>query len=114
MEKKKVIYIAGPITGVDKYWEPFEKVEDELTARGFIVLTPTRLPYNLYNDKAMKICLAMIEQADAVFFLPGWHMSVGANLEMYYCKYCDKPYYTKLEDLVNPKGGSDWCQQLYP
>ena len=28
-ERKKVIYIAGPVTGVEKYWEPFEKAQDE-------------------------------------------------------------------------------------
>lgn len=99
MEEKKVIYIAGPITGVEKYWEAFEKAEDELTAKGYIALTPTRLPYNLGNAKAMKICLAMIDQADAVYFLPGWHMSIGANLEMHYCKYIGKPYCTKIESL---------------
>ena len=103
MEKKKVIYIAGPITGVTEYWKPFEAVEDELTAKGYIVLTPTRLPGGLDNERAMKICLSMIDQADAVFFLPGWHMSIGANLEMYYCKYTGKPYYTKLADLTQPK-----------
>jgi len=99
MKEKKVIYIAGRITGVPKYWEAFEKAEDELTAMGFIVLTPTRLPYNLSNEKAMKICLAMIDQADAVYFLPGWNQSVGANLEMAYCKYTGKPYVTRIEGL---------------
>ena len=100
MEHKKVIYIAGPITGVKNYWEAFEKVDDELTSMGFVVLTPSRLPWNLSNDRAMKICLAMIDQADAVYFLPGWSRSVGANLEMTYCKYTGKPHYTKLEELI--------------
>ena len=99
MKEKKVIYIAGRITGVPKYWEAFEKAEDALTAMGFIVLTPTRLPYNLSNEKAMKICLAMIDQADAVYFLPGWNQSVGANLEMTYCKYTGKPHATRIESL---------------
>ena len=101
MENKKVVYIAGPITGVTDYWKPFEAAEDELTARGFVVLTPTRLPWNLDNDKAMKICLAMMEQADMVYFLPGWHMSIGANLEMYYCKYVGKPFYTNIEEFAS-------------
>lgn len=99
MENKKVIYIAGRITGVPKYWEAFEKAEDELTAMGFVVLTPTRLPYNLDNEKAMKICLAMIDQADAVYFLPGWSRSIGANLEMAYCKYTGKPHATRIKSL---------------
>ena len=100
MGQKKVVYIAGPITGVKEYWKPFEQAEDELTAMGYIVLTPTRLPWNIGNDKAMKICLAMIDQADAVYFLPGWNRSVGANLEMHYCKYYNKPFGTSLAELA--------------
>lgn len=99
MKPKKIIYIAGPITGVPEYWKPFERAEDELIAKGFVVLTPTKLPWNLDNEKAMKICLAMIEQADAVYFLPGWNRSIGANLEMNYCKYTGKPYVMRLESL---------------
>lgn len=99
MKPKKVIYIAGRITGVPEYWKPFEKAEDALIAMGFIVLSPTRLPWNLDNNKAMKICLTMIDQADAVYFLPGWNMSVGANLEMSYCKYTGKPFVTRLDSL---------------
>lgn len=99
MEKKKVIYIAGRITGVPNYWEDFEKAEEELTAMGFTVLTPTRLPHDLDNEKAMKICLTMIDQADAVYFLPGWNLSVGANLEMNYCKYTGKTHTTSIKSL---------------
>ena len=99
MGQKKVIYIAGRITGVPEYWKPFEKAEDELSALGFIPLTPPRLPWNLDNDKAIKICLSMIDAADAVYFLDGWDRSVGAQLEMAYCKYTDKFYTSSLEDL---------------
>jgi hypothetical protein len=99
MEKKKVIYIAGRITGVPRYWEAFENAEDELTAMGFTVLIPTRLPQDLDNEKAMKICLTMIDQADAVYFLPGWNLSVGANLEMNYCKYIGKTHTTSIKSL---------------
>ena len=53
---KKVIYIAGPITGVERYWENFERAEDAIRNKGHIPLTPTRIPWDLSNDKAMKIC----------------------------------------------------------
>lgn len=107
MSEKKVIYIAGPISGVKEYWKPFEQAEEALTALGYIVLTPTRLPWNIGNDKAMKICLTMIDQADAVYFLPGCEASMGANLEMFYCNYTHKPWTTSLAGLANIWGGSN-------
>lgn len=98
MKEKKVVYIAGPITGVVEYWKAFEDAEDKLEAAGYVPLSPARLPWNLGDDKAMPICLAMINAADAVCFLPGWGRSVGAQLEMAYCKYTDKPHFN-LDEL---------------
>ena len=94
---KKKVYIAGPITGVEKYWEPFEKAEDELTAAGFIALTPTRLPLGLDNAAYMRIDLAMIDAADVVLFLPGWTSSHGAIVEHAYCSYIHKPHTEDIE-----------------
>lgn len=91
MEQKKVIYIAGPITGKRNYWEDFERAEDMLTGLGYIVLTPSRLPQGLTDAKAMRICFGMIDAADAVLFLPDWTTSRGANLEAAYCSYIKKP-----------------------
>lgn len=63
---KKVIYIAGPITGVPRYWEAFEAAEDELIALDYIPLSPAHMPSGLENEKAMRICLAMIDARDLV------------------------------------------------
>lgn len=47
---KKVIYIAGPITGVPCYWEAFEDAEDELIALGYIPLSPAHMPSGLERE----------------------------------------------------------------
>lgn len=96
---KKVVYIAGRITGEPNYKEKFEAVARQVEALGFAVLNPAVLPAELGSDRAMKICTAMIDQADAVYFAPGWSRSVGAQLEMAYSKYTGKPHATKLESL---------------
>lgn len=92
-----VVYLAGPITGVPKYWEAFEAVDDYLTARGWIVLSPARHPQGLTNADYMRMDFAMIDTADVVFFLPGWENSEGARLEKHYCEYTGKPHTKELK-----------------
>ena len=102
-EKKKVIYIAGPVTGVERYWEPFERAQDELEAAGFIALSPTWQPKGMNNAQYMRICLAMIDSADGVLFLHKWPHSKGATLEWNYCEYTDKPHtcnITRLKEVL--------------
>ena len=99
MGKQKVIYIAGRISGEPGYKEAFRLVATELRTRGFVVLNPATLPSALDNGRAMKICMAMIDQADAVFFMAGWNLSVGAQLELAYCKYTGKPYSLTMDEL---------------
>ena len=99
-EQKKVIYLAGPITGVDRYWEAFEQAESILTKAGFIVLNPATLPAGLSNEKAMQIDISMINVADAVFFLPGWYESKGAFMEWQYCRYIKKLIFEDLGKLL--------------
>lgn len=89
--EKKVVYIAGPISGVDEYYKAFERAEDDLTALGYIPLSPARLPEGMSPRRYMRICFAMIDAADAVLFLEGSERSDGALLEARYCKYTGKP-----------------------
>lgn len=99
MERKTVVYIAGPITGVEKYWEAFEKAEDEILAIGCIPLSPSRLPVGLTEEQYMRISLATIDVVDAVYFLPGWAHSKGARLEYEYSAYKHKLIFTEMSRL---------------
>lgn len=86
-----IVYLAGPITGISNYKETFNTYETFYQNLGFIVLNPATLPEGLKDY--MDICYKMIDQADAVIFLPKWQVSIGANLEMRYCLQTNKPFY---------------------
>ena len=86
------IYIAGRISGDPEYEKKFAAYAAVLNSVGNIVLNPAVLPEWLTVADYMRICFAMIDVADAVFFLPDWEQSGGAKLEMEYCKYTGKRY----------------------
>lgn len=88
--KKLKVYIAGKITGDKNYWIKFRAVECEIVKAGAIALNPANLPEGMAGGDYMPICMAMIDQADAVFFLPDWKESAGATLEHDYCRYAGK------------------------
>ena len=83
-----VAYIAGKITDEPNHKELFAKVEAKLTQDGWTVLNPCILPPTLRkHEDYMHICKAMIDVADAVFFLKNWRDSKGATMEFEYaCK----------------------------
>ena len=99
---RKVIYVGGPITGVPNYWEAFEQADDTLTGMGYTVLTPSRLPQGMSDAQYMRICLAMIDCADAVVFLHEHTASRGCEVERKYCEYTGKRWLTYPRSLTTP------------
>lgn len=92
MEKqKRVIYILGAMEHQPEYWKSFERAEDDLTALGYIPLSPARLPEGLSNEQRLKTHLAMLDNADAVLILPGYFYDKCAGLEKAYCDFIGKP-----------------------
>jgi len=78
----KVIYIAGPITGVASLNRPaFDRMHASLIREGVIALNPMDLPSGLSEFAYMDICLAMVRHCDAVVMLDGWQESKGARAE---------------------------------
>ena len=91
MEQKKVVYISGPIAGVENYREIFKQVEDDLVALGYIALNPAVMPGGMTNAQYIRIAMAMLDCADAIVLLPGWGASDGAALEKDYARYAEIP-----------------------
>lgn len=79
-----IIYIAGPITNEFDYRAKFKKAEKFLAKKGHIIINPSYLPNGLSNY--MPICKAMIDQADAVYFLDKYNESIGCLEELEYAR----------------------------
>lgn len=105
MARRKTVYIGGPITGVEHYWEPFDMADAKLSALGYNTLLPTVMPAGYTNGEYMRVCFALIDMADAVYFLPGSENSGGACLERDYCHYTGKPYTFDIEAIETMTGG---------
>ncbi|EAP2902362.1 DUF4406 domain-containing protein [Salmonella enterica] len=83
--KKKVVFICGPMTGYENYnRDAFMRKEMELIACGATVLSPAMLPDGLEHEQYLTITRGMIRVSDSVCLLPGWEDSNGARQEVIY------------------------------
>jgi predicted dienelactone hydrolase len=85
--KKPVVYISGPMTGLENYnHAAFNQLASELAERGYIVLNPAILPLGLTDAAYMDIGIAMLRAADVVALLDGYQHSKGALSEKTYAE----------------------------
>ena len=96
---RKTVYIAGKITGDAGYKEKFDAVEKELLSRGWRVLNPAKLP-ELPYEQYYPINCAMIDGADAVYFLRDWTESPGAVKEFCYAGRRDIEILFEREEML--------------
>lgn len=83
----KTIYLSGPMTGIAEFNAPaFAHYAEKFRARGWKVLSPPELdagdtgrPYSYYIKRDVRVLLD--NGVEALYMLPGWQQSRGANLE---------------------------------
>ena len=81
MNKDKVIYISGKITGMEEEAKVlFAEATKKFTDNGYKVMNPFDLDDN--HDKTwesyMKVCLDALERCDIIYMLSNWRDSKGA------------------------------------
>ena len=82
---KKVVYIAGPMTGIPDYNYPaFHAAARAWAEDGWAVLNPADhflRDQELEMKQYMRGAIHALLQADAIALLPGWANSPGATME---------------------------------
>jgi len=119
----KVIYIAGPYTGTTHDHNSFAEIHanimharanaiDVMRLGGCIALTPHLNAFHMELDFCgdqdfwYNADLELLRRCDAVFLVPGWEKSKGANLEKDFAEKNRIPVFTDLEHL------RIWLEQL--
>jgi len=90
--KKKRVYIAGPMTGIEGHNYPaFFDAAKDIEARGWEAINPaenfggrTDLPRGSY----MRADFEELCRCDAIYMLPGWRKSRGARAEYLVAREC--------------------------
>lgn len=105
--RSSIIYIAGPMKGVENANRPaFAEAAERLRSLGYVVLNPAVLPVGMPLERYMPICLAMVQAADIICMLDGWGRSRGANIELDFAKYQGKDVVT-YSWLIGKEGADE-------
>jgi hypothetical protein len=101
MDKNKLYYVAGPISGQPNFnVHAFEAAAKLLQERGYIAVTPFEIN-NLQHrqgitetreqriDYMRNDIRCLIDECRGIILLPGWSQSKGARLEMEIAKALD-------------------------
>lgn len=80
------IYISGPMTGCPEYAKEFAKREEKLRMQGYDAVNPARISDIIRTDMSwdewMSIDIGLLKVCDAIYMMPGYKNSCGANREL--------------------------------
>lgn len=99
----RILYLAGPVSGDPDHMTTFRNAETAARMKGWVVLNPTMLPKGMEEFQYLPICIAMLEQSDAVLALKRWHTSQGAKAELFYAHKQGKEVYYRMDELPEVK-----------
>lgn len=103
-----IVYIAGPMSGIDNYNRPaFFAAARQLAEAGHVPINPATLPTTLDDKTYMPICTSMIDGADAIYLLDGWERSGGAMAEFAYARRQGKQIVTQASLLGSRAANRD-------
>lgn len=108
--KSGVVYISGPITGVEDYKDNFAEAERSLFGAGMIAINPAHMPEGLKYEDYFPICYAQIGISNALCFLPGYDNSIGASKEAKRAQWNKKEYWCfTLEQFFFYRDYTEYC-----
>ncbi|MCO5253386.1 MAG: DUF4406 domain-containing protein [Bacteroidetes bacterium] len=100
---KKVIYIAGKVTGEDPGLcaAKFEAAEREIENAGFKAVNPIKEVGNPDENwkTAMRICISHLVACDGIYLLPDYSQSRGAMAEVLLCRALGMPEFCSPQAL---------------
>lgn len=109
MEKKKKVYISGPITGTKDYMSRFSTAHLSLARQGYSVVNPAMvnamLPEDTTYDEYMDMSFVMLDMCNSVYMLDGWENSKGACMEF------ERAVNNGLEIIYQTM--TEWQQRIY-
>jgi nucleoside 2-deoxyribosyltransferase len=84
VDKKQVIYLSGPMSGISDYNFPeFERIANQLRGQGYEVISPAEIEQPVKTWAAcMRNDIPELMKADTLALLRSWESSSGAGLEI--------------------------------